>query len=69
MKHLQNILDGMAGALESWGSSRSYQTSSGGFSADRRHLSADARRVGNDIRITTQGAYGKSSKETAGQKR
>lgn len=60
MKHLQNVLDGMAGVLESWSTRRDYQPSNNGFSNDRQALASDARKVAADIRRTTQETYGKS---------
>ncbi len=59
MKHLQNILDGMAGVLGSLTTYRDYQRETGGFARDHAALASDARKVAGDIRINTNKAYGK----------
>lgn len=58
MKHLRNMLDGMASVLGSMSSTRSYVTNFGGFEKDAKSLSGDVRTVSRDIKKQSETAYG-----------
>lgn len=57
MKHLHNVLDGVANVLESFSTRRAYVRDSGGFSADSRKLAGDVRKISSDFRKQSDLAY------------
>jgi hypothetical protein len=62
MKHLHNVVSGMASVLESFSSSRAYITNmGGGFEQDSKSLKQDVRSVANDIKKQSDLVYGQTA--------
>jgi hypothetical protein len=69
MKHLRNVVDGMASVFDSFSTSRAYVTNLGGFSRDSKVLAQDARTFANDFRKQSDLVYGETTTSTGTERK